>query len=73
MTDDIDKVAVYRNLNDFVCYVLVSFKTHRGTAMGRRRLVPESEMLFKNCAVNVEWANPNMTPSNVVCIIYEMH
>lgn len=68
MTDDVDKVAVYRNLNGFVCYVLVSYKTHRGAAMARRRLVPESATLFKNCEVNIEWANANMTPYNVVCI-----
>ncbi|XP_020722145.1 uncharacterized protein LOC110119175 [Bombus terrestris] len=65
MTDEIDKVAVYRNFNGFVCYVLVSYKTHRGAAMARRRLVPESAMLFKNCEVNIEWANANMAPFNV--------
>lgn len=36
--------------------------------MARRRLVPESATLFKNCEVNIEWANANMTPYNVVCI-----
>lgn len=69
ITDDVDKVAVYRNLNGFVSYVLVSYKTHRGAAMGRRRLVPESMTLFKNHEINIEWANPNVTPSNVVRII----
>lgn len=68
MTDDIDKVSVYRSLNGFVFYVLVSYKTHRGAAMARRRLVPESRTLFKNCEVNIEWAYANMTPSNVVRI-----
>ncbi|XP_017794600.1 PREDICTED: probable RNA-binding protein 46 [Habropoda laboriosa] len=68
VTDDIDKVSVYRNLTGLVSYALVSYKTHRGAAMGRRRLAPESATLFNNCEVNVEWANLNMTPSNVVCM-----
>ncbi|CAK9802295.1 APOBEC1 complementation factor [Anthophora plagiata] len=66
VTDDIDKVSVYRNSNGFVSYALVSYKTHRGAAMGRRRLVPESATLFKNCEINIEWANLNITPSNVL-------
>ncbi|CAD1475401.1 unnamed protein product, partial [Heterotrigona itama] len=65
MTDDVDKVAVYRNSNGCLCYVLVSYKTHRSAAMARKILVPESMSLFKNCEVNIEWANANMTPSNV--------
>ncbi|CAL7933108.1 unnamed protein product [Xylocopa violacea] len=65
ITDDVDKVAVYRYLDGLVCYVLVSYKTHRGAAMGRRRLVPEAATLFKGSEVNVEWANPHITPSNV--------
>ncbi|XP_034180679.2 uncharacterized protein LOC117604564 [Osmia lignaria lignaria] len=75
ITDDVDKVAVYRNLNGFVSYVLVSYKTHRGAAMGRRRLVPESMTLFKNHEINIEWANPNVTPSNVFeeCGTYDEH
>ncbi|KZC05598.1 PREDICTED: probable RNA-binding protein 46 [Dufourea novaeangliae] len=68
ITDDVDNVAVYRNSDGHINYVLVSYKTHRGAAMGRRRLVPESTTLFRNCEVNVEWANPNITPSNVVGI-----
>lgn len=68
MTDDVDKVAVYRNSNGCLCYVLVSYKTHRSAAMARKILVPESMSLFKNCEVNIEWANANMTPSNVVRI-----
>ncbi|XP_076293320.1 uncharacterized protein LOC143215246 [Lasioglossum baleicum] len=65
ITDDVETVSVYRNMNGFVSYVLVSYNTHRGAAMGRRRLVPESLTLFPNCEVIVEWANPNMTPWNV--------
>nr|XP_033324024.1 uncharacterized protein LOC117219185 [Megalopta genalis] len=65
MTDDIENVAVYRNTNGMVNYVLVSYNTHRGAAMGRRRLVPESLTLFPNHEVIIEWAKPNMSPSNV--------
>nr|XP_003705481.1 PREDICTED: RNA-binding protein 47-like [Megachile rotundata] len=65
ITDDVDKVSVYRNHNGFVSYVLVSYKTHRGAAMARRRLVPESSTLFKNHQVIVEWANPNVSPCNM--------
>lgn len=53
-------------------YVLVSYMTHRGAAMARRRLVPESTTLFPNCEVNVEWANPNINPWNVVGILITM-
>ncbi|XP_078033922.1 uncharacterized protein LOC144468372 isoform X2 [Augochlora pura] len=66
MTDDIEKVAVYRTLNGVLCYVLVSYNTHRGAAMGRRRLVPESLTLFPKHKVFIEWANPNMSPWNVL-------
>nr|XP_031837528.1 uncharacterized protein LOC116429129 [Nomia melanderi] len=65
ITDNIEKVAVYRSLDGMLNYVLVSYMTHRGAAMGRRRLVPESATLFPNCEVNVEWANPNISPWNV--------
>ncbi|XP_076656750.1 uncharacterized protein LOC143361318 [Halictus rubicundus] len=66
VTDDVECVAVYRNFNGFVSYVLISYNTHRGAAMGRRRLIPESLTLFPNCEIIVEWANPNMTPWNVL-------
>ncbi|XP_076764812.1 putative RNA-binding protein 46 [Xylocopa sonorina] len=66
ITDDVDKVAVYRYLDGLVCYVLVSYKTHRGAAMARRRLVPETNTLFEGSEINVEWAHPHITPSNVV-------
>ncbi|XP_076621646.1 putative RNA-binding protein 46 [Colletes latitarsis] len=68
-TDEVDKVAIYRNTHGFLLYVLVSYKTHRDAAMGRRRLVPEAGILFKGGTVNVEWSNPNMIPSNVVGIV----
>ncbi|KAK2585069.1 hypothetical protein KPH14_008585 [Odynerus spinipes] len=65
ITDDVDKVAVYRN-NSGSSYALISYKTHRGAAMGRRRLVPEAATLFPGNKINVEWAHPNFCPSNVL-------
>ncbi|XP_017881908.1 probable RNA-binding protein 46 [Ceratina calcarata] len=68
-TEDIEKVCVYRNFKGFVSYVLISYNTHRSAAMGRKRLLPEAANLFKNTEVNIEWANPYISPSNVVRMI----
>ncbi|KAG7210142.1 hypothetical protein KM043_011703 [Ampulex compressa] len=66
ITDDVENVAVYRCPKGNTTFALISYKTHRGAAMGRRRLVPEALTLFKGAEINVEWAHSNMSPSNVL-------
>ncbi|XP_047348670.1 uncharacterized protein LOC124948705 isoform X1 [Vespa velutina] len=66
ITDDINEVAVYRNTNGSECYALICYKTHRGAAMGRRRLVPEAGTLFPGGKIIIDWAHPNLYPSDVL-------
>ncbi|XP_046586219.1 uncharacterized protein LOC107226705 isoform X1 [Neodiprion lecontei] len=66
ITDDVGQVSVYRNVEDQARYALISYKTHRGAAMARRRLVPERATLFGGAEVSIDWAHPGMYPSNVI-------
>ena len=66
MTEDVTKVAVYKNYDGQVRCALLYYNTHRGAAMARRILYPEKENLFSNGEVNVDWAHPKMAPKNVV-------
>ncbi|KAL2733877.1 putative RNA-binding protein 46 [Vespula squamosa] len=66
ITDDVNEVAVYRNTNGPECYALICYKTHRGAAMGRRRLVPEAATLFPGGKIIIDWAHPNLYPSDVL-------
>ncbi|XP_046736975.1 uncharacterized protein LOC124405804 [Diprion similis] len=66
ITDDVGQVSVYRNAEDQARYALISYKTHRGAAMARRRLVPERASLFSGAEVSIDWAHPGMYPSNVI-------
>ncbi|XP_066584218.1 uncharacterized protein [Prorops nasuta] len=65
LTNDVDNVAVYRFPNSRPGYAILSYQTHRGAAMARRRLVPESLKLVENVQVIIEWAHPDMSPINV--------
>ncbi|XP_043666856.1 uncharacterized protein LOC122628532 [Vespula pensylvanica] len=66
ITDDVNEVAVYRDTNGSECYALICYKTHRGAAMGRRRLVPEAATLFPGGKIIIDWAHPNLYPSDVL-------
>ncbi|XP_012282919.1 RNA-binding protein 47-like [Orussus abietinus] len=66
ITDEVAKVAVYRNSNGQARYALISYRTHRGAAMARRRLVPDRGCLIKGAEVSIDWAHPDMMPINVV-------
>lgn len=37
--------------------------------MGRRRLVPEAATLFPGGKIIIDWAHPNLYPSDVVSIL----
>ncbi|XP_048509569.1 uncharacterized protein LOC105693572 isoform X1 [Athalia rosae] len=66
ITDDVGQVAVYRTVKNQAKYALISYKTHRGAAMARRRLVPERTTLFEGAEVSIDWAHPGIFPANIV-------
>ncbi|KAF7405782.1 hypothetical protein HZH68_005151 [Vespula germanica] len=72
ITDDVNEVAVYRDTNESECYALICYKTHRGAAMGRRRLVPEAATLFPGGKIIIDWAHPNLYPSDVDVLSSEL-
>ncbi|XP_014216696.1 probable RNA-binding protein 46 [Copidosoma floridanum] len=64
--DEIDSVSMYTYLNNPRRKdVLIRFKTHRGAAMARRRMIPERNLLFDKSDVRVDWADPKTIFKNV--------
>ncbi|XP_043489611.1 RNA-binding protein 47-like [Polistes fuscatus] len=64
-TDEVKEVLVYRNFDEPECYALISYQTHRGAAISRKRLLPLTSCLFSNKRVIIDWANPTFYPTGV--------
>lgn len=57
-------------MNNFgVKHALITYKTHRGAAMARRRLLPERNNIFDKHEIRIEWAHPDISVKNVVSFI----
>ncbi|KAI4498600.1 hypothetical protein M0802_006306 [Mischocyttarus mexicanus] len=65
ITDEVYEVRVYRNIDESERYALISYDTHRGAAIARKRLLPLTFNLFSNSKVVIDWANPSFYPTDV--------
>ncbi|XP_033230842.1 probable RNA-binding protein 46 [Belonocnema kinseyi] len=64
-TAEVSRIYVYRNTKNKAEFALLEYTTHAAAATARRTLIPDKDDIFSH-SVNVDWANPTISPINML-------